>query len=261
MRRKVVALALAALAGALASAGARAAPAASPMGLVETISVAPANRPALREDLVAGQGKRLAAWRARGVVASYRLLFNRYADAGSWDAMEILTFAGPEAQSRWNRIEQTSPAGLDARALALAASISSTPTDLVREGSARSAMAAGQGPFLVIPYRVQAPIPDYLKYSDGYVVPQMKGWMAAGVLAEYELHVGRYYAGRSWTSLLVLHYRDDAALARRQSVVEAVRAQLARDPAWKAIADNKHEVRAEEQLAVADQLASGGVDP
>lgn len=261
MRRKVAVVALAALAGALASAGAKAATPASQLALVETISVAPANRPALREDLLVEQGKRLAAWRAQGVVASYRLLFNRYADAGSWDAMEILTFASTAAQARWNAIEQTAPAGLDPRALALAASISSTPTDLVREGAAPSAMAAGQGPFLVIPYHVQVPIPDYLKYSDGYVVPQMKGWMAAGVLAGYELHVGRYYAGRSWTSLLVLHYRDDAALARRQVVVEAVRAQLARDPAWKAIADNKHEVRAEQQLAVADQLASGGVGP
>lgn len=260
MRLRSAAIVFAALAAGLAATAASAAPAPPEMALVEAINVAPANRPALREDLVTEQAKRLSAWKAQGLISSYRLLFNRYADAGSWDAMEILTFADPAAQTRWNEIERTSPGGLDARALSLTTSISTTPTDFVRKGAAPSAPAS-TGPFLVIPYEVQVPIPEYLKYTTGYVVPQMDGWIAEGALAGYGLHVGRYYAGRPWTALLVLHYRDEAALARREAVVDAVRARLAHDPAWKAIADNKHSVRAEKQLAVADQLASEGAGP
>jgi hypothetical protein len=247
------------LAGGCATAAAAARPA-SELALVEAISAAPANRAALREDLVSQQAKRLAAWRAEGVLTSYRLLFNRYSDAGSWDAMEILTFADPAAQARWNAVERTAPAGLDPRALSLVTAISSTPTDFVRRGAAGSASPPG-GPFLVIPYDALVSVPEYLKYIDGYTIPQMKGWMEAGALAGYGLHVGRYYAGRPWTALLVLDYRDEAALARREAVVAAVRARLAHDPAWKAISDNKKAMRAEKQLAVADQLAMEGAGP
>jgi hypothetical protein len=81
------------------------------------------------------------------------------------------------------------------------------------------------------------------------------------VLAGYGLHVARYYAGRPWTALLVLDYRDEDALARRDEVVAKVRARLAADPAWKAISDNKKAMRAEKQLAVADQLAGEGAGP
>jgi len=255
----VVGLLAAVLAGAWAAAAAAATPTPE-MALVEAINTAPANRAALREDLVAQQAKRLAAWRAQGVLKSYRLLFNRYADTGSWDAMEILTFASPAAQARWNAVEQTSPAGLDPRALSLVTAISSTPTDFVRRGAAGSARPSG-GPFLVIPYEVLVSVPEYLKYIDGYTIPQMDGWMEQGALAGYGLHVGRYYAGRPWTALLVLDYGDEAALARREAVVAAVRARLAHDAAWKAISDNKKAMRAEKQLAVADQLVMEGAGP
>ena len=253
-------LAIAAALAVFAGPAAAAPPEASELSLVEAISTTPANRAALREDLVASQASRLAAWRAQGVLKSYRLLFNRYADTGSWDAMEILTFADPAAQARWNAIERTSPAGLDARALALATAISSTPSDLARRGAARSSAAAG-GPLLVIPSDALVSVPEYLKYVDGYTVTKMQGWMDEGVLAGFGLHVGRYYAGRPWTALLVLQYRDEAALARRDEVVAKVRARLANDPAWKAISDNKKAMRAEKQLAVADQLAMEDAGP
>ena len=252
---------LAALVAAFVGLAAKAAPAEpAELSLVVAIGTAPANRPALREDLASEQAKRLHAWRAQGVLKSYRLLFNRYADAGSWDAMEILTFADAAAQARWDGVERAAPAGLDPRALALTTSISSAPSGLVRRGAAPTAPASG-GPFLVIPYDALVPVPEYLKYIDGYTVPQMQGWIEEGVLAGYGLHVARYYAGRPWTALLVLDYRDEDALARRDEVVAKVRARLAADPAWKAISDNKKAMRAEKQLAVADQLAGEGAGP
>lgn len=258
--RSSVALAAAAVLalgwGLAAPRGARAAEPAE-ASLIEAISTAPADRPALRRALEQTQLKRLETWRAEGVLKSYRLFFNRYADAGSWDALEELTFADPAA-ARWGEIERTAPAGLDPATARLVTAISSAPADLTRH-----AVVAGArpGPFLVIPYEVLVSVPDYVRYIDGYTIPQLKGWMAEGSLAGYELHLARYYAGRPWTALLVLQYRDEAGLGRREDVVAKVRRQLASDPAWKAISDNKKAVRAEKQAALADQLGAGGLTP
>jgi hypothetical protein len=258
--RSALALAAAVLAvgwGLAAPRSARAAEGAE-ASLIEAISTAPADRPALRRALEQSQLRRLEAWRAEGVLKSYRLFFNRYADAGSWDALEDLTFASPAAAARWAQIERTAPAGLDPAAARLVTAISSAPADLSRHEGA----AAGKpGPFLVIPYEVLVSVPDYLRYIDGYTIPQLKGWMTDGSLAGYELHLARYYAGRPWTALLVLQYRDEAALGRRGEVVAKVRRQLAADPAWKAISDNKKAVRAEKQAALADELGAGGLAP
>jgi hypothetical protein len=251
-------LALAALAAALGPAR-RAAAAASEASLIEAISTAPADRPALRRELEQRQLGRLEAWRAQGVIKGYRLLFNRYADAGGWDALQELTFADPAAQARWAEIERAAPAGLEPAAARLVTAISSAPADLAR--SADAGKAAKPGPLLVIPYEVLVGVPDYVRYLDGYTIPQLKGWMADGSLSGYELHLARYYAGRSWTSLLVLRYRDEEGLSRREEVVAKVRSQLSSDPAWKAISDAKKAVRAEKQAVLADELGAGGLAP
>ncbi len=234
------------------------APASVP-SLILTISVKPADRPALREDLAKAQSRRLHEWREKGVIVSYRLLFNRYADAGAWDAAEILTFRDAAALARWNEIERSAPAGLDGVALPLVTAIGSTPSDQVRHGSSSPHGASGD-PLLVIPYDALVPIPEYLRYLDGYTLPQMNGWMQDGALQSYGLHIARYYAGRPWTAMLVLQYRGETGLARREEVVAKVRARLAADADWKAFSDNKKAIRAEKQLVVADDLASEGPD-
>lgn len=255
-RLKTALRSAAALAVAAAALNARAAPPAGSVTLVEAVSVAPADRPALRTDLATAQAKRLKAWRAAGVLSAYELFFNRYADEGVWDGMEVLTFPDPAALARWNAIERATPAGLDPSAAALAKAISTAPADRVRAEA--TANAPQDGPTLVIPYAVLVPVGDYLHYFDGYTAPQLRGWMADGALAGYELHLARYYAGRPWTALLVLRYRDEDALGRREAVVEKVRAALTADPSWKAFSDNKQQTRAEKQLAVADRLAAEG---
>lgn len=255
-RLKIALRSAVALAVATAALNARAAPAGS-VTLVEAVGAAPADRAALRSDLAAAQAKRLQGWRAAGMLSSYELFFNRYADAGSWDGMQILTFPDPAALARWNRIERAAPAGLDPAAAALARTISTAPTDRARADAA--AGAPQDGPTQVIPYEVLVPVGDYLRYFDGYTIPQLRGWMAEGSLAGYELHLARYYAGRPWTALLVLRYRDEEALNRREAVVRQVRAALAADPAWKAFSDSKQQTRAEKQLAVADRLAAEGL--
>jgi hypothetical protein len=221
--------------------------------LVIALYAKPADRAALRGALESGQVARLRRWKAEGVIAGYRLMFTRYADSGVWDAMEQLSFADDAALARWRAIERQSPAGLSAAALALVQSIETTPATRVRSDAGG---AAADPVVLVIPYQALVPPADYLRYLDGYTVPQFRGWMREGVLQSYDIVTSRYPAGRAWNAMIMLRYRDDAALARRDEVVARVRAQLALDPAWKAISDNKKAIRNERVLAIADQIAA-----
>ncbi|MEO5494987.1 MAG: hypothetical protein ABIR08_13285 [Sphingomonas sp.] len=220
--------------------------------LVIALYAKPADRTALRSAL-ASQAERLRRWKGEGVLAGYRLMFTRYADTGMWDALEQLRFADAAALARWKAIERQSPAGLDPHTLALVQSIETTPAIRVRSDASGTAT---DPVILVIPYQSLVPPADYLQYLDGYTVPQFRGWMQEGVLESYDILTSLYPAGRPWNAMIMLRYRDDAALARRDSVVAKVRARLANDPAWKAISDNKKTIRNERVLAIADLLAT-----
>ncbi|MDB5451293.1 MAG: hypothetical protein JWQ52_2421 [Phenylobacterium sp.] len=214
----------------------------------------PSNRPALRAALQGEQAQRLRTMRKQGLIKSYRLLFTRYADAGVWDGLELLSFRDEAALSQWKAVERTSPGGLAATALGLTDQVVSTPADSARSGGEPHETA--EPAFLVIPYQASVSTPEYLKYLDGYTVPQFDGWVTEHVLNGYEIEISRFPADRPWVSLILLRYRDDAALARRDETTAKVRARLAGDPAWKAISDNKKSVRTEKIAAVADQLAA-----
>lgn len=224
--------------------------------LVVALYARPADRPALRRELAEAQAARLAAWRTQGLISGYRLLFTRYADAGVWDGLEVLTFKDEAALSRWSAIEREGAGGLTAKALERVAQVVTTPAEDVRRAG-RSPGAAAPS-FLVVPYTALVSTPDYLKYLDGYTLPQFDGWMGEGVLDGYDIELSKYPADRPWLSLILLRYRDDAALALRDETTAKVRTRLANDPAWKAISDNKKAVRSEKVAAVADQLAAGG---
>lgn len=225
--------------------------------LVITLHVKPADRPALRRQLETRQVARLAAWRKQGVLVSYHLLFTRHADSASWDAMELLGFADAAMQARWNAIERNSPAGLDGSALKLVKSIESTPGDALRT---KAGPTPGNHPaYLVVPYQPLVSASEYMTYIDGYTLPQFDGWIHENVLDGYELHYARYPAARAWQSLILLRYRDDAALEAREATTAKVRAQLAVNPTWKAFSDNKKGIRTEGVVALADELAEGGL--
>jgi hypothetical protein len=239
--------------------GGPAAAAARQPTLVVALSTEPSQRSALRGVLSGEQAGRLEAWRRQGLLAGYRLLFTRYADTGVWDGLEVLTFRDEAALARWNSIEQASPGGLSPRALALVSQVVSTPADHAR--GAEASRDGSDSAYLVVPYQSLVSASDYLKYLDGYTLPQFQGWMAEGVLGGYEVEVSRYPADRPWSALILLRYRDDAALARRDETTAKVRARLAQDPSWKAISDGKQNARVEKRAAVADQLAAADAAP
>lgn len=224
-----------------------------PQALVISYRVAPSSRIAFKASVRATTLPRLEALRASGDLDSYHVLVSRYVDAGGWDLMVILNFHTSQALARWRTVEASAPAGLDPRALRLISQIESAPANLVRESP--GAKADAKPPvYLVVPYDYVVSTDDYLTYVDGYVLPQMEGWRGEGVLASYGVYLARYYPARPWSSMLLLAYRGDEGLARRDAAVKAVRARLAASPEWKKFADNKATVRVEKLAVVADEL-------
>jgi hypothetical protein len=221
--------------------------------LTVEFSASPVNRPQLRSLLAGEQAQRLDGLRRQGLLQGYQLFFNRYPDTNRWDGLEVLTFADDAAVSRWAALERTSPGGLSPGVLHVVTQIVETPTAGVRRGGTRG--VATDAPTLVIPYQLLVPSPQYLTYLDTYVLPQFDGWIAEGVLDSYEIQMSRFPAGRPWASLILLRYRDDAALERRDETTALVRRRLAQNPQWKAASDSKTAVRTESVLAVADRLA------
>jgi hypothetical protein len=226
----------------------------SPLSLIVTYHTSAANRAALRAELEGAGVRQFEHWKKDGVLADYRLLFNRYADSDNMDAVALLSFANGAATERWKAIERSAPGGLTRAALALVTAVHTAPADLER--SKRAAPTTAQSVFMVIPYEVLISAGDYVKYADGYAIPQFDGWIEEGILANYALYVDRYGAGRPWSTMLLLEYKSEAALGAREAVVAKVRARLKDVPAWKAISDNKKTIRNEKQLVVADAIVA-----
>ncbi len=223
-----------------------------PLALVITYHATPANRAALRQAMEISEVRQFQKWKDDGVLQGARILVNRHVDSVTWDAMAILTFARYSDVERWNAIERTAPAGLSPKALALTSAIETTPGDLMKEGGSEGK----PGVFLVIPYEYLVPVNEYLAYLDGYVVPQMDGWMEEGVLARYGVFLARYPAGRPWQSMLILEYKDNQALGARDATTAKVRARLQSNAKWKAISDAKKNVRNEKPPVIADAIVA-----
>lgn len=221
--------------------------------LIVTYHVAPPNRPAFRQELETTGLRQFQRWKNEGILNSYRILFSRYVDSDNWDAMALLTFSSSVDVERWKELEHTTPAGLPPRALALITSIHTTPVELAR--TKRTAETPISSVFVVIPYVTLVATGDYLKYADDYVIPQFDGWMAEAVLSQYDLFIGSFPAGRPWSVMVILEYKDEEALAKRNEVVAKVRARLTASPAWKAISENKKGLRDEKQVVIAEQLS------
>lgn len=225
-------------------------------GLVIELYTQPDQRPSLRAGLAQTQLQRLEAWRKSGLLSSYRLLFTRYADAGQWDAMEVLTFPDAAALGRWKTVEAATPAGLAPEAASLVSKIVTTPQSTIAGSGASSKEDASQV-FLVVPYHVHAPLPDY----EDYLRPidlQFDALMKSHDLNGYEIHFSTYPIDRPWQSLILLRYHDDEALALREDSMARVRAGLAGNPAFLKVTSDKKAVRDEAGPAVADELGEGG---
>jgi hypothetical protein len=224
----------------------------APKALIMTYKCAPAQRPALQEYMSRIGLKQLELWKKSGILSGYRVLFSRYVDSGSWDMMTILSFPDSTSLSRWKDVEKRSPAGLSPPALAVVTSVSTTPADLTRSNFPEG--DTSRSIFLIIPYDYSVSTNEYVRYLDGYVVPQLNGWRKEDVLTHYDIFIARYGTARPWSSLLILEYANEEAMGARDRVIAKVRDSLKDDSSWKALAESKQNVRVEKEAIVSDEL-------
>lgn len=223
-----------------------------PRNLLITYRSTPANRPAFRQYLQGPASARLEDLRKSGKIAGYQFVFNWYNDSLTWDAMAIIQFKDYADVAHWNTLEQTLPGGLDAAGLALAQPVITVSADLQWE--AGDAVAAGSGRVLyLIPYEYRERA-EYTRYIDGYVIPQLEGWMHEGILSRYRIFMNRYPVGASWDALFVYEYKDIESFGQREPVIAKVRGPLRENPQWAALSAIKQQIRSESENVIADDL-------
>jgi hypothetical protein len=266
--------------GSFAAASAQTVPAAQTQSaVVITYRSTAAGRPLLRREALESLAPRLERWRRQGTLVGYRLLFNSFADRGTWDLLAILTFRNFDGIEKWRGIERSSPGGLTAQELHVLAPSAEYLMDVIGEspaaGMGSGSPNRGSGPanagteppgtssrpgvFLVIPYVFSpTPLERYLQYARGYILPETEGWMRHGNVSGYGLYVNRFYPDEPVQSLLVIEYKDFDALAHREAVVAQTRKELSADAAWNSWSqakDSEH-IRTEKRAVIAEQLAA-----
>jgi DNA-binding Lrp family transcriptional regulator len=227
-----------------------------PQHILITYRSEAAQRPAFRTYLAHTEDRMLAKLQAQGVLKGYQILFNPFATTGTWDAMVILDFTSFAATQRWQEIERTMPAGLDKAGLKLAKPYRTYSCDLFREGASDMPGDASKHVMYVIPYSYNA-ADQYKSYVDGYVIPQVKGWIKEGVLSRYRIYMNRYQVGEPepWDSLFIYDYRDLDSFGRRDETVAKVRGPLREDPVWKHLNDIKATIRSESENTITELVA------
>lgn len=227
-----------------------------PLTLLIAYKCKPENRVKLRDRMIDSEIANLAKWKQAGLLAGYRILFSRYLDTDNYDMLSLLSFKTYSEVSQWKSVEQTSPGGLSQVALTFVTSATTYAMDRVRYAASTQPQSSKKEPvFLIVPYDYSVSADQYVSYLDGYVLPQLNGWMQEQVLSGYDIYLARYAADRPWSSMLVLEYADDQALGKRESIVAKVRSQLQRNAEWRALSEHKQSVRVEKEAIIADQLA------
>jgi hypothetical protein len=203
-----------------------------------------------------GEGlARFERWKEEGVLAEYRLFFSWYIDEGTWDAMAMLRFDEFADVAKWNAIERTAPGGLPAAALELAVPVTTSSADIVWQNRGDEAKANhADSVYLLIPYKYLGLVSQYKEYVDGYVIPQLDGWVGHDVLESYEVLLNRFPTGDRLGAMLVLEYRNHEAFGLRKKTKNAVRVGLRQIPEWVAWSDIKRTIRQEREPVITDRL-------
>lgn len=216
-----------------------------PATLVIAYKTAPKDRATFRRYWETTGAQRFSQWRNQGYFADSRILYSVYAGA-EYDALAIIDFRHYTDLARWQKIEQTSPGGLAPEGLRYGAPVYAGIGDLISHDTTKQAATPV---YLVAFYDLSTDPAAYRNYVTGYVEPQMAGWMKAGAVARYDMYLNENTAGAPWQSMLVLDYNGLNGLARRERVKTDVRRELAADPEWKKLSDNKTNVRTEKAVA------------
>lgn len=195
-----------------------------PSHAIVTYRVTPDKHVAFRAGMV-GTASRMAQWKDGGGIGGFTLLTNALIDDEGWESTAIVQL-GARGLEQLKRLDSPDAASL--------LSTTTVPADLIDSGSGEGETAGGV--YLVIPYESTGNPDDCKDYVMHYLSPLLKASLKEGSLVGYQLFWARFPAGRSWSALAVMHYRDWAALGQRDAVTAKVGADFAapnRRGAWR----------------------------
>ena len=220
-----------------------------------TYRAEPAARASFLAHLRGAGAQRFEQWQRQGVFREHRILAHSFVDADSWDAMVILRFDSFAHIARWRGVEREFPGGLAPEGLRYGSAVNTYTAERAWLGSSRVGRpGTGNEMYLVIPYEFSSEA-EYRPYAEAYVIPQFEAWVQEGVLTGYDMYLNQYPASKPWDVLIVLEYRDQEALGRREEVKQRVRARLRlENPEWVAAANVKADLRTEGVVAVAEPV-------
>lgn len=223
-----------------------------PHEILITYRCRPADRPAFRNFLTAQESRTLDEQKTKGLLRGYQILFNPVVTE-TFDALLILHLNGPDAVQRWLELERSSPGGLSPTGLRLATPLMTYFADL--QWQDQNPSPPGEKPvFYAIPYNYNS-LDQYKSYVDGYVIPQVQGWMHEGVLSHYAIYLNRYNNGPPWDSLFIFEYRDLKAFGEREQTIAKVRNTLHSNPTWQHWSDIKATIRTEDENTILEEIA------
>jgi hypothetical protein len=222
-----------------------------PRQILITYRCAPADRANFRNYLETNEMALLEKLKKEGTLEHYRVLFNPVISE-TYDALLVMDFHDYAATDRWLDLERSRPGGLDAAGLRLAKPQQTYFADL-QWSEATEAQPSSKSVFYVIPYDYKS-LDQYKAYIDGYLIPQVKGWLKTGTLRSYSIYLNRYNVGPPWDSLFIYEYQDLESFGRRAETITKVRNTLRPDPTWKHWSDIKETIRSEEENTIMVQL-------
>lgn len=226
-----------------------------PKEILVAYQTKPADRPAFRTYLQGEGAAQFARLKTSGALKSYQIIFNPLSTPATWDAMAILSFKTYGDTAKWRELERAAPGGLTPAGQKLVSSIDTYSADLSWDETAPDAGPERERALYVIPYTYNV-ADEYRSYVNGYVIPQVQGWMREGVLSRYRIFMNRYAVGRPWDALFIYEYRDLERFGRREEAVAKVREPLRQDPNWKRLGDIKSSIRSETENTLAEIVVS-----
>ena len=228
-----------------------------PLGLMITYRCEPGWRPLFRTYMrregldLFEQGKK------EGWLKSYEFFFNWYVDRTTFDAAVLMRFHRYADLARWKEIEETMPGGLVVN-YTTAQPLETQSVDFVWENRGAGDTDRSKSVFLLIPYEYLGLVAEYKDYVDGYVVPQLEGWIREGIMNSYRILLNRFPTGDRWQAMLILEYKDLESFGRRKQVKWKVRRKLRQDPLWVHYSRIKRTIRQELEPVITSLLLPAG---
>ena len=229
-----------------------------PMSIVVAYKSSPDKRPAFRQYVQTKLVPRLVQWKADGAIKDFQVFAAAFSGqrVGNLDIALILDFENFAGTEKWRALERKMPGGLSVEGMALGWAEHAMLTYPVGEGRAKQHNAATAIPVLGF-YEATVGDAEYVQYARGYVEPQFKGWLEAGILSAYRMfmiHPGQNPGSVPYTFLVVKQYRDATALSDSDAVKEKVRQELEKITQWKALSDVKSTKRKARGFVIAEPI-------